>query len=339
MKFYNLLLEILDDNVFREKLSTMAKKDQEELISLVEGLSEDEKSQFKSLLNRYSSALQLESPKSDLELKIEKLALKGKNIGPGEILFHLQLKNSTMVGDTTHDLMVGTEVYEVKKVKKNGGPLRPGKKGKITKFEFAGNLYKMISYLDRVTELLPQIEDDLKDISPKLLSALESYNNQITSKYTPRQAILQGELSVKVRNYMIDTINTIKKEIEQNTDDEFTTVKFGGIGVSTRDKSIEPVKIDQVDGDTITLDFIGKDVIKILEVLNEFPYVREGDFEGDLKNAIDEILSDFPSMIIYSTEANILKTIPKERIKESFVIDSISQNDIRFKVNPDIWNS
>jgi len=335
MKFYNLLLEILDDKVFKQKLNTMPKKDQSALISLVEELDDNEKKELKSLLNRYSSPTQLKAPKSDLELKLENLHDKGKNIGPGEILFHLQIKNSTMVGDTNHDLIVNNEVWEVKKVSPSGGPFRPGKKGKITKFKFAGNLFKMISYLDKVTEILPDIEDDINDISPNLLSLLNSYNKVITNKYTPREAVLQGELSVKIRTYIVDTINAIKQEIEKNTDDEFTTVKFGGIGVSTKDKSIEPVKIDSVDGDSITLDFIGKDVIKILEVLNEFPYLREGDFEGDLKQALDEILSEFPSLIIYSLGK--LVAIPQSRVKEEIGIASISQNDIRLKVKTEFW--
>jgi hypothetical protein len=337
MKLYNLLLEVLDDKVFKQKLDTMPGKDQDELVDLVNGLNEEEKKQFRSLLNKYSSPSQLKSPSGDLELKIEKLAPKGKNIGPGEILFHLQLKDSTMVGDTTHDLVVGGEVYEVKKVGKSGGPLRPGKKGKITKFEFAGKMFEMVSYLDKVTTLLPKIKDDIQDISPELLSALESYNNVITTKFTPKQAILQGELSNKVRQYMVNTINVIKKEIEKNTDNEFTTVKFGGVGVSTKNKGIGPVKVDKIDGDSITLDFVGEDVLKILEVLNEFPYAKEGDFAGDIIDASKEALSDFPSLIIYSTTANRLVTIPKENVVEDVVLDSISQGDIRFKVSPKIW--
>lgn len=337
MKLYNLLLEILDDKVFKQKLDTMPGKDQDELINLVSGLNEEEKKQFRSLLNKYSSASQLKPPNGDLELKLEKLAPKGKNIGPGEILFHLQLKDSTMVGDTTHDLVVGSEVYEVKKVGATGGPLRPGKKGKITKFEFAGKMFEMVSYLDKVTESLPKIKDDIQDISPELLSALEQYNRVISTKYTPKQAILQGELSVKVRQYMVNTINTIKKEIEKNTNDEFTTVKFGGVGVSTKNKGIGPVKVDKIDGDSITLDFVGEDVVKILEVLNEFPYVKEGDFEGDIINASKEALSDFPSLIIYSTTANRLVTIPKERVVGDIVLSGISQGDIRFKVSPKVW--
>lgn len=338
MKFYNLLLEILDDKVFLQKLSTMPQISQNKLMKLIEGLSEDEKSQFKSLLNKYSSPSQLEAPKSDLELKIDALYGRGENIGPGEVLFHLQLKNSSMTEATNHDLTIGSEVWEVKRVKAGGGPFRPGKKGKITKFKFAGNLFKMISYLDKVTEMLPSIEDDIKDISPKLLSALNSYNTNITAKYTPREAIMQGELSVKVRSYIIKTVNTIKKEIEKNTDDEFTTVKFSGIGIPAKNKSIEPVKIDQVDGDTITLDFIGKDVIKILDVLNEFPYLSDGDFEGDLANAVGEVLEDFPSLIIYSTENSKIAIIPKDRVKDEIGLASISQNDIRLKVKPEFWN-
>ena len=337
MKLYNLLLEILDDKVFKQKLNTMPGKDQDELVNLVSGLNEEEKKQFRSLLNKYSSPSQLKAPSGDLELKLEKLAPKGKNIGPGEILFHLQLKDSTMVGDTTHDLVVGGEVYEVKKVGPTGGPLRPGKKGKITKFEFAGKMFEMVSYLDKVTESLPKIKDDIQDISPELLSALEQYNKVISTKYTPKQAILQGELSVKVRQYMVNTINTIKKEIEKNTNDEFTTVKFGGVGVSTKNKGIGPVKVDKIDGDSITLDFVGEDVVKILEVLNEFPYVKEGDFEGDIINASKEALSDFPSLIIYSTTANRLVAIPKERVTDDIVLSGISQGDIRFKVSPKVW--
>ena len=337
MKLYNLLLEVLDDKVFKQKLDTMPGKDQDELVDLVNGLNEEEKKQFRSLLNKYSSPSQLKSPSGDLELKLEKLAAQGKNIGPGEILFHLQLKDSTMVGDTTHDLIVGGEVYEVKKVGATGGPLRPGIKGKISQFKFSGKMFEMISYLDKVTGLLPKIKDDIQDISPELLAALEQYNSIISTKYTPKEAILRGELSVKVRQYIVNTINTIKKEIEQNTNDEFTTVKFGGVGIPVKNKGIGPVKVDKLDGDSITLDFVGEDVVKILEVLNEFPYIKEGDFGEDISNAAKETLSDFPSLIIYSTDANRLVAIPKERVTEDVVIASISQGDLRFKVSPKIW--
>ena len=335
MKLYDLLLEVLDDKVFEQKLNTMPEKDQKELINLVKGLNPEEKKEFRSLLNRYSSPSQLKAPSSNLELKIEELAAKGKNIGPGEILFHLQIKNSSMVGDTTHDLTIGGEVWEVKKVTERGGPLRPGKKGKITQFKFSGKMFEMVSYLDKVTELLPNIQDDLQDISPELLSALEQYNEIIATKYTPKEAILRGELSGKVRQYIVNTINTIKKEIEQNTDDEFTTVKFGGVGVPVKNKGIGPVKVDKLDGDSITLDFIGGDVVKILEILNEFPYVEEGDFGEDISNAVLEILSDFPSLIVYS--AKKLVAIPKERVTKDLVLASISQGDIRFKVSSEIW--
>ena len=60
------------------------------------------------------------------------------------------------------------------------------------------------------------------------------------------QAILQGEQSAKLRKFMIKLINDIKAEIEINTDDEFTTVKFGGVNVNPTEKGIDPVSISNM---------------------------------------------------------------------------------------------
>ena len=73
MKLYNLLLEVLDDKVFKQKLDTMPGKDQDQLVDLVNGLNEEEKKQFRSLLNKYSSPSQLKSPSGDLELKNDQI--------------------------------------------------------------------------------------------------------------------------------------------------------------------------------------------------------------------------------------------------------------------------
>ena len=57
---------------------------------------------------------------------------------------------------------------------------------------------------------------------------------------------------------MIKLINDIKAEIEINTDDEFTTVKFGGVNVNPTEKGIDPVSILICsDDDSVTLNFIG----------------------------------------------------------------------------------
>ena len=338
MKLYNLLLEILDDKVFKQKLDTMSLETKKGMIEFTRGLDESEKKEFKSLLNKYSSPSQLKAPNSSLELKLNKLkAGKGTNIGPGEILFHLQLKNSSMVGDTNHDLTIGSEVWEVKEVRPEGGPFRGAKKAKISQFKFSSNLYKMVTIIDRIADKLPDIKDDIEEVSPQLFTALKNWNENVSPSYTPKSAILAGELSNKVRKYLIDTINTIKREIEKNTDDEFTTVKFGGVNVNTKDRGIEPIKIDKVDDNSITLNFIGKDVLKFLEVLNEFPYIKEGDFKEDVQKATVEILSQLPSLIVYSSKGGKLVAIPKERVTEDIVFYTISQGEIRFKVSPKIW--
>ncbi len=344
MKLYNILTEIenninLGDKnpIFKEKLDTMSNITQTILISFVEKLNDKDKDEFKSLLNRYPSPSQLKAPSSDLEKRIENLGYKkGSNIGPGEILFHLELKDSSMIGDTNHDLTVGGEVYEVKLVEPSGGPFRPGTKGKITKFDFSQNLFKMVDVLNTVAKRLPNIEDDIEEISPKLLKALESWNQNITKKFTPAQAIYQGELSNKTRKYIVDLITIVKDEIEANTNDEFTTVKFGGVGISPKNKGIEPLQIDKVDDDSVTLNFIGRDVLKILEILNNLDYVGEGDFDGDITKAVEELVADFPSMIIYSNNGKIA-VISKDRIKDELTVHSISQNDLRLKVKKEFF--
>ena len=213
MKFYNLLLEILDDSVFKQKLDTIPEELQPKVIAFVEKLSEEDKKQFKSLLNKYSSVSQLQPPKGRLEKEIENLVVTG--IGPGEVLFHLQLKNSSMVGDTTHDLTVGSEVYEVKRVKKEGGPFRSAKKGKLSKFKFSSNLYKMITIVNGIADRLSEVGEDIKDVSPELFKVLKGWNEKITTAYSAQEATLAGELSQVVRNYIINAINTIKREIEK----------------------------------------------------------------------------------------------------------------------------
>ena len=127
--------------------------------------------------------------------------------------------------------------------------------------------------------------------------------------------------------------------MKKNTDDEFTTVRFGGVNISPKDKGIEPIKIDKIDGDTITLDFIGRDVLTFLEVLNDFPYVssKDGDIEDDINDALDEVLESLPSLIVFSNQIDKLVVIPKDRIKDEVTLSGISQGEIRLKVKKEFW--
>ena len=93
----------------------------------------------------------------------------------------------------------------------------------------------------------------------------------VSNKYSPREAILNGAHSEGFRRAMIKIIDAVKDEIEVNTDDEFTTVKFGGVNVTPKNKGINPVSIGSIDDDSVTLNFIGKDTLEVLGILNELP--------------------------------------------------------------------
>ena len=243
-----------------------------------------------------------------------------------------------MVGDTSHDLMVKGKVWEIKFVKESGGPFNPAKLGKITQFPFSRNLYNMVFFLDKVTAALPKLEEDFEDISPELLDALRKWNTRISTKFSPSQAIYQGELGRGIRDFMIDLIKIIKDEIEINTDDEFTTVKFGGINVTPKDKGIDPVSIQNIDNDSVTLNFIGKNTIKVLEILNELPYAREGDFQTDIDDSIKKVLEGMPSMIIWSNNGK-MAIIDKDELVDKIVFDNITQNTFILKVEPKFWST
>jgi len=340
IKLYDLVFEDIEKNnidlgdktqEFQKKLELMTQKDQKALIDFISKLNDREIEEFKSLINKYSSVYDLDPPKTPLEVNLAKLYTNPQ--GPGELLFHLEVQDSEMdVGDkTNHDLIIKKEVFEVKKVE-DDGKFRLGKKGVASKFNFNQNLLKMVFFLDRVTEILPKLEDDFEDVSPRLLKALELWESIVSTKYTPREAILTGSHSDKFRDAMIKIIKAVKDEIEINTDDEFTTVKFGGINVTPKDKGIDPVSIQNIDDDSVTLNFIGKDTLKILEILNELPYAREGDFIQDLNDAAKEVLNEFPSAIIFTFNGKIA-IIDKDELSEKIVFDTVSQGNVILRIN------
>ena len=350
IKLYDLLTEaivestIVENDIdlgdktqeFQEKLELMSKGQQKLVIDFVDKLNDTEKKEFKSLINRYSSVSDLKAPKTPLELDIAKLQI-ARVIGPGEILFHLQLEGSTMVKEgNTHDLSVKGKVWEVKLVNGSGGPFNPAKLGKITNFPFSRNLYNMVFFLDKVTAVLPKLEEDFEDISLELLDALRKWDTTISTKFTPSQAIYQGEIGKGIRDFMINIIKIIKDEIEVNTDNEFTTVKFGGINVTPRDKGIDPVSINNIDDDSVTLNFIGKSTLKVLEILNELPYAKEGDFQTDIDDSIKEVLKDMPSMIIFSYNGK-MAIIDENELVDKIIFDNITQNTFILKVEPKFW--
>jgi len=342
IKLYDLVFEDIEKNginlgektqEFNEKLDLMLPSTQGGLIDFVSKLNDTEKKELGSLLNKYSSVNNLKGIKTPFELKLAQLEFG--QAGPGEILFHLELQDSTMVGDTTHDLMVKGKVWEVKKVENSGGPFRGAKDAKLSKFKFSERLVNMVSYIDKVVDRLPELGDDFKEVSPILFNKLKEWNVKLRD-YTPKQAILAGELSQQFRNWMMGLINDIKKEIEVNTDDEFTYVKFGGVNVGSKEKGIDPVNIQRVDDDTITLNFIGRDTLKILEVLNEMDYVRENEFQMDINDAIETITTGFPSLIAFSYKGRIA-IIPQEEIKNQIKISSITQGGITLKVGKEFF--
>lgn len=130
IKLYELLTEaiaeatMVENNIdlgdktqeFQEKLELMSSKNQTLLIDFVEKLNDSEKKELGSLINRYSSVNNLKAPKTSFEIKLSLLFVNP--VGPGEILFHLELQDSNMdIGDqTNHDLIVKGKIWEVKKV-------------------------------------------------------------------------------------------------------------------------------------------------------------------------------------------------------------------------------
>jgi|TARA_R110000744_G_C19272795_1_gene552693 hypothetical protein len=332
---------------FLDKLDLMSVKQQNQLIDFVSKLNDIEKKELGFLLNRFSDVKNLKPPKTTLEVALAKLYVQGGNIGPGEILFHLELEDSSMIGDTNHDLIVKGKVWEIKGVDhEKGGPFRTAKKGTVSKFDFAQNLYKMVFFLDKVTSVLPKLEDDFQDISPKLLNRLREWNQYLKSKtgiegkFTPAEAIYQGEQSKKARDFIIATINDIKDEIKVNTDNEFTTVKFGGVNVNPTEKGIDPVSVTKVDDDddSVTLNFIKDSTIKVLEILNELPYIREGDFQTDFNDGINQLINDLPNLILFSLQGKML-IVMEDETAEYIEFSGISQNNIQLKIKYDVWRN
>ena len=143
IKLYDLVFEDIEKNdidlgdktqEFNEKLELMLPGVQKLLIDFIDKLNDSEKKELGSLLNKYSSVNDLKAPQTPFEIKLAQL--DKRPIGPGEILFHLELQDSTMVGDTNHDLIVKGKIWEVKWVKKYGGPFRGAKDAKLSNFQF-----------------------------------------------------------------------------------------------------------------------------------------------------------------------------------------------------------
>lgn len=354
IKLYDLVLEAevtrLRNNLdlgdkneeFQEKLDTMSPGDQNVLVPFVRRLIRRGGSrieEFKNLLNRFSKVEDLKAPKTSLELDIAKI--KDGTSGPGELLFHLELQDSKMDvgGETNHDLIVKGKVWEVKMVNERRNFRLAPKEGSIGKYKVGRNLYKMVELLDKVTDLLPKLGEDFQEISPRLFKALRLWNTVVTTKYTPREAIFQGGHSDKFRKAMIQIITAIKDEIEINTDNEFTTVKFGGVNVNPTEKGIDPVSITKVDDndDSVTLNFIKDSTVKVLEILNELPYAKEGDFNLDFhKEVLEQSLENFPSMVIFSMEGNIA-IIEKKELMDKLEFDEVAQNVVSLKIKQEFF--
>ena len=332
---------------FEEKLALMPPEASNELIKIVNRLKGSQLEEFKNLLNKYPNVKDLKGVKTPLERKIA--ALQPGTAGPGEILFHLELEDSEMdVGDkTNHDLIVKGKIWEVKKVdgieKGVRGDLQPvtnirlAKKGRASKFKFNTDLLKTVILLDKIIAN-SKLEDDLSDISPRLQSALDMWGDKMIgpNSNTPKEAILQGDHNQKFMKIMINLINIIKSEIEINTDDEYTNVRFGGVGVVPKEKGIDPVSIQSIDDESVTLNFIGKDTLRAIEILNDLPYAQEADFENDFEAAVFEALEDMPSTIVWGGDGRLL-VIEKEKFKDYFEFGGVSQGDLQVRIKYDVW--
>tara|TARA_R110001606_G_C15285147_1_gene640988 strand:- start:57 stop:1127 length:1071 start_codon:yes stop_codon:yes gene_type:complete len=320
---------------FESKLALISPEASNKLIAEVNRLKGSQLEEFKNLLNKYSNIEDLKGPRTPLEKKIA--IITPGNTGPGEILFHLELQDSTMLtkGITSHDLIVKGKIWEVKMVNERRNFRLAPKEGSIGKYKVGRDLYKMVELLDKVTELLPELEEDFQDISPRLLKALRLWNTVVTTKYTPREAIFQGGHSDKFRDAMLEIITAVKDEIKINTDDEFTTVKFGGVNVTPKDKGIDPISIQNIGDDSITLNFISQKTINILEILNELPYANDGDFELSFsKDVLEKALENFPSMVIFSMEGNIA-IIEEKELANKLEFDEVAQNVVSLKIKPE----
>ena len=153
----------------------------------------------------------------------------------------------------------------------------------------------------------------------------------------PREAILRGDHNAKFQGVMIKIINIIKSEIEVNTDNEYTNVKFGGVGIVPKEKGIDPVSIQKIDDDSVTLNFIGKDTLRAIEILNDLPYVQEADFLNDLDEAVFESLEEMPSIIIWGGKDGKILVIEKEKFKDYFEFGGVTQGNLIIKVKDEIW--
>jgi hypothetical protein len=332
---------------FEEKLALMPPEASNKLIAVVNRLKGSRLKEFKNLLNKYPNVKDLKGVKTPLEKKIARI--DKTPYGPGETLFHLELQDSKMdVGrQTNHDLVVKGKVWEVKMVdgiapnkiatSKPNQPMtgfRLAKKGKASQFKFNMDLLKTVMLLDRITKD-QELEEDLNDISPRLRKALDIWKRTHYKK-TPRESILLGDHTAGFKNNMIKLINIIKSEIETNTDDEFTNVRFGGVGIAAKEKGINPISIQKVDDDSVTLNFIGKDTLKAIEILNDLPYAEVTDFENDMEAAVFEALEDMPSMIIWGKDGRIL-IVEKDKFKEVFKFGGVTQGNLIVRVKDEIW--
>ena len=138
---------------------------------------------------------------------------------------------------------------------------------------------------------------------------------------------------------MIKIINIIKSEIEINTNDEFTNVKFGGVGIAAKEKGINPVNIQKIDDDSVTLNFIGRDTLRAIERLNDLPYAQEADFENDFDTAVLEALEDMPSLIVFSVVDGKLLVIEKEKFKDYFEFGGVTQGNLIVRVKHELWRN
>jgi hypothetical protein len=332
---------------FEEKLALMPPEASNELIAVVNRLKGSQLKEFKNLLNKYPNVKDLKGVKTPLEKKIA--ALEPGNAGPGEVLFHLELQDSNMDvgGKTNHDLIVKGKVWEVKKIlgiemgirgpRKSNTGFRLAKKGKASQFKFNMDLLRTVMLLDKITKN-NKVEDDLNGISPKLRKALDMWEKIHYSK-TPRESILLGDHTEGFRRTMIKLINTIKNEIEVNTDDEFTNVRFGGVNVVPKEMGIDPISTNNVSGDddSITLNFIGKSTLKAIEILNDLPYARDADFINDMDEAAMEALEDMPPIIIWGDKDGKILIVEKDKFNDILEFGGVTQGNLIIKIKDEIW--
>lgn len=244
-----------------------------------------------------------------------------KGLGRGEVMLIMGLKDSKSGGQSSKDIEIGGEVYEVKELA--GGEFDLASDGYISGTTYLQNLNTFKKYLTK--EVVPAL--DITEEEANILYETIDYYTETGPNNAPRGFLNNLEKSCKIlkQNITKTSIQTIN----------YITVKDKKIAISDEDWD----KIQSGSG-PVTISF-GDEVSEVkvsLSKLDKHPWVLDPkDVKDNLYTIWNNFLNKIDGMIFFNYPGKSeIVIMDKEKAKSNFTPFRIAQNSLRAKENSTI---